>query len=124
MIATEYFAQENGNDFCATHTDAGLVTLCLAPEYGLQLYDKQRSQWVEVSGDNLMVFFFGDSMGSVTNYAAQALNHKVIRSSSNRFSIVFKLKISPEVVQIQIIDYYKQRMRTDTGKLKISINIF
>ena len=105
-------------DNCPAHTDAGIVTLCIAPEEGLQLYDEETRSWIDVSGPDKMVLFFGDSMAALTNNAVQAVRHKVVPTPTHRFSVVFKLRIDADIVGPRNEADYKllQQIQSDNEK--------
>jgi small GTP-binding protein len=98
LIATEYKGNETfKDDHCRAHRDAGAITICIAPEEGLELYDNVRDEWIRVAGHDV-VLFFGESMAAITNNAVSSVLHKVTNITTSRFSLVFKLRLDPKIV--------------------------
>jgi Ras-related C3 botulinum toxin substrate 1 len=102
LLATEYMNTiafgESVIDNCPSHTDAGLVTMCIGPQEGLQLLDNSTKSWISVSGADNIVLFFGDTICALSNNVIKSVEHKVVSTEEKRFPVVFKFRAGADVV--------------------------
>ncbi|KAL0486521.1 Rac-domain protein [Acrasis kona] len=98
LIATEYYSHSDAINYCPPHLDSGLITLCVYPEEGLQLYSEENQAWLNVNGPNKLILLFGESLQQITNGIARANLHKVSKTSVNRPSLVFKFRMDPAIL--------------------------
>ncbi|KAL0490040.1 Ras-related protein [Acrasis kona] len=107
LIATEYYSHSDATDYCPAHLDSGLITLCVSPEEGLQLYSEENQAWLNVNGPNKLILLFGESLQQITDGVARANLHKVSKTSVNRFSLVFKFRMDPAILSPRNLSDYQ-----------------
>ncbi|KAL6056181.1 GTP-binding protein rhoA [Balamuthia mandrillaris] len=137
LTLTRYFNDPDGlEESCHTHGDAGILTLCLLPEPGLNLFDPCGAFWFKSEYIPLLeqaqnkrvsaIMLSGETLHRLSKGRILASAHSVTKENNTngeRHSTVFKLRARPDVVgprtdadyflfgaQQKAVERWKQRM--------------
>ncbi|ETI22814.1 hypothetical protein G647_06890 [Cladophialophora carrionii CBS 160.54] len=83
-----------------THTDLGLLTLCVGDRDGLEVLDRRRSTddrpvWINAAGEaRTATILVGQTLRALSNETFNAGGHRVVGNAAGRHSVVFALRHS------------------------------
>jgi hypothetical protein len=88
--------------------DTGLLTLCLLPEEGLEIFQPDTKKWVEfgslVAPEHAKlkqcqcVVLYGETLSRLTHDKVPATMYRIVSKSKNQSAMLFKLRPRPDVV--------------------------
>lgn len=91
---------------CHEHADAGILTLCLLPQPGLQAYDVDHDKWIDCGGATSSssgspagsaILLYGDTLSRLSGGRISVTLHRVVNTGVPRVSLIYKLRGRPDL---------------------------